>query len=277
MNSHIEQIVDESIRRPPVDRPRSAWQFAVLGAFLGLGSPLGMALIRFVTGNGEFLFTWAQAEVRALGIPYLYMCLGTVTAFGILGYWLGRRNERLGRDLVRAHEVSSEFMQISRTDALTGLLARGYLIERLEDELKRAQRHHAPLACLFVDVDGLKALNDGYGHLAGDRALQAVAHVLKTEARVTDIVGRIGGDEFIAVLPQTASQGAYVAAERIRREVESCALESAGTHLRLTVSIGVYAKIPSEVSVENCLRGADEALHESKTRGKDRTVIADKE
>jgi diguanylate cyclase (GGDEF)-like protein len=193
-----------------------------------------------------------------------------MTVFAALGYWAGKRNEKIAH-LAESLEITS------LTDELTGLFNRRYLLTRLEEELKRAERYGYPAACLFIDLDNFKSINDRYGHAMGDEVLKAVAKAAKSKIRGTDILGRYGGDELLAVLPNAALYKSFYVAERIRREVESISLTAEGSPVRVTVSIGVVSTIPDRMTMAHFLKLADRALMQSKARGKNVSIINDVE
>ncbi len=160
---------------------------------------------------------------------------------------------------LRQAEIKARELAI--TDSLTGLSNYRRLMTSLTDEIKRAQRTHRPLAVLLLDLDGLKLLNDGHGHLAGNRALCRVADALKGSVRSTDTVVRFGGDEFACVLPDTSDSGAEDLANRLRDQLASD-LEQP----RLSVSVG-WAVYPRDgANAEPLLSAADRALYAAKAR-----------
>jgi diguanylate cyclase (GGDEF)-like protein len=158
-------------------------------------------------------------------------------------------------------------------DTVTALPNRALLADRLEQEVARAHRGERPFALLLFDLDGFKAVNDTWGHAAGDRALQIVAERCRALMRASDTVGRQGGDEFLALLPETTLEGALKVAEKLREALgEPYVIGS--TLARMTASIGL-ATFPTHASDADALqRAADAALYEAKREGKDRVKVA---
>ncbi len=166
--------------------------------------------------------------------------------------------------------------QLGMTDALTGLANRRYFDERLREEVMRAVRYGAPVACLFIDVDSFKRINDTYGHHTGDRALTAVAACVRQQVRLGDTVSRYGGEEFAALL-QGDRADALIVAERVRQAVERLELQDdRGERIALTVSIGVAARTMTGGTTEaaaSChamMEEADRAMYQAKRNGRNR-------
>ena len=169
-------------------------------------------------------------------------------------------------------EKAGEFEQLSVTDALTGLLNRRYIEERLMEEIKRSNRHGFPMSFMMLDVDNFKSYNDAHGHPAGDAALKLVANVIRETLRGADVAARFGGEEFSILLPQTTGEEAVAIAERIRSNIEHADFP----HRRVTTSIGV-ASCSAELCVSaDLVSAADKALYEAKRRGRNRVVTFDK-
>jgi diguanylate cyclase (GGDEF)-like protein len=179
----------------------------------------------------------------------------------------------------RAFALEQQLTREARTDALTGLLNRRALDEIAARELERSARKGAPLAVLLCDVDHFKAINDAHGHAAGDRAIKAIAERLHAELRASDAFGRWGGEEFLAILPDTDANAAQVLAERMRTAVEESPI-MVGPALHVTLSIGVAGHMPVAQPApagawEALVKAADEALYDAKAGGRNRTVVAD--
>jgi diguanylate cyclase (GGDEF)-like protein len=163
---------------------------------------------------------------------------------------------------------------INRTDELTGLTNRRHFMELAKHELSRARRHLAPLAVVMIDADHFKKINDGLGHLAGDRVLASIGKALHSGIRDYDIAARYGGEEFALLLPQTSGEDARVVAERCRNTIASTTLAYQNRALRVTVSAGVAALPEAKASsIEDLVRLADEALYRAKAGGRNRVVV----
>ena len=167
-----------------------------------------------------------------------------------------------------------EAQELAVTDGLTRLMLRRPLMERLDQELKRAAEQDAPFSLVMLDIDHFKAVNDTYGHPAGDLVLRETAAIVKRSVRDVDVCGRYGGEEFVVLLPQTPLDGARLVAERIREAVATRGFELRGERRIVTVSLGV-ATAPAHGREARALIGAaDEALYQSKQNGRDRVSLA---
>lgn len=158
------------------------------------------------------------------------------------------------------------------TDALTGLYNRRYFEEALEKEVQRAKRQKQPFSIIGIDLDYLKKINDTYGHTFGDLAIKTIAEVLKSNARSVDVPARIGGEEFNVLLPGINSEGAMIAAERIRKSIESVEIDTIG---HITGSLGVATYFEHSEDVEELLELTDQAMYTSKRNGRNRVTLAE--
>jgi diguanylate cyclase (GGDEF)-like protein len=166
----------------------------------------------------------------------------------------------------RYHE---EIYQLATVDPLTDLYNRRQFIELLEKELARASNHRRPLALLIIDIDHFKAINDRYGHPAGDGVLKRVARTVSAHAREEFIIARIGGEEFAAVLPEHTVEQAAEFAERLRIAIAQHDMASTDGGLkRVTVSIGAAEWLAGMTASADLLRAADEQLYRAKQEGR---------
>jgi two-component system, cell cycle response regulator len=166
-----------------------------------------------------------------------------------------------------------ELVRLSTRDALTGLYNRGYFHERVAIEVSRATRVGAPLAIAMIDVDHFKSFNDTHGHAAGDRVLQTIAAVLRRSFRVTDVVSRYGGEEFVIAMPGTDTAAASRKLEIVRQGIESSPMPMAGGKtVRLTISAGVAGLPTDGTKEEELLAVADARLFQAKNAGRNMIV-----
>jgi diguanylate cyclase (GGDEF)-like protein len=166
-------------------------------------------------------------------------------------------------------QKAGEYEHLSVTDALTGLLNRRYLEERLTEEIQRSNRHGYPMSFMMIDVDNFKTYNDTYTHLEGDKALRLVGKCLKSILRGADVAARYGGEEFSILLPQTNSFEAETIAERIREKVALTRFPNR----QVTISIGIVSCSVSINTAQDLIWAADTALYEAKRRGKNNVQV----
>ncbi len=157
------------------------------------------------------------------------------------------------------------------TDGMTGLYNRRYFEEFIKKEATRAVRQNQKFTVIGLDLDHLKQINDKYGHNYGDIAIKAIAEVLKNNARSIDVASRMGGEEFNLILPGVDSEGGCIAAERIRKAIESVELEKIG---HITASLGVATYLEHSDDIDELLEITDQAMYESKRNGRNRVTLA---
>ena len=215
-------------------------------AFIGIGYGTALAL---VPGSAK-LASWL-------------VLMGTVVAAATL---VGLLRARMGRLVERLSDAS-------RTDPLTGLLNRRGFEEMMEVELARARRNGRPLSLLIADLDHFKRLNDRGGHAAGDATLRRFAAVARSCSRRVDVLGRLGGEEFALLLPDTDAERAFVVAERLRRGFA----EATSGGGRTTVSVGIASMSANDPGRDALMQAADQALYAGKALGRDRCVIYSRE
>jgi diguanylate cyclase (GGDEF)-like protein len=232
--------------------------FILLGRRAGwvitLGTMLGLAL-----GNAH------------LERPYSPNAMATsLFCLFYLGIFFQTYVDRTFSYFSRMREYNSRLQDIASHDPLTRVLnARAYY-QACETLIMQSQRSQQTFSVLFIDLDHFKTINDTHGHEAGDEVLRVVANVLGTHVRASDVLGRIGGEEFSVFLPDTASEGARVVAENLRQAVQECRPRVGETVLTITASIGVASRSPTLNTMQAIQRRADEAMYDAKRAGRNR-------
>jgi len=206
---------------------------------------------------------------------YIWMA-GSVTvllAVSVVAHRFYRLSRKLKAEIAARRRLEEELTRLAATDPLTGVANRRRLMERAEEEFRRARRLGEPLAVLQVDLDHFKLINDSWGPATGDRALKAVAAALVGSIRDMDVVGRLGGEEFALLLPAIPPAAAHEVAERVRQTIERLEfLSDGGQPIALTASVGVASVIESDRSVDDLFARADEAMYAAKRAGRNRMV-----
>jgi diguanylate cyclase (GGDEF)-like protein/PAS domain S-box-containing protein len=175
------------------------------------------------------------------------------------------------RDITERRKLERELERQAHIDMLTDLNNRRHFLELAELELARARRHNEPLSLLMMDLDHFKQVNDRYGHHVGDAVLQKLAELCRHTFRAIDIVGRLGGEEFAALLPETPIEQALEVAERLRAAVDGAGVTvEGGAPVHFTISVGVAAFGAQEATIEAALKRADAALYQAKNAGRNR-------
>lgn len=168
-----------------------------------------------------------------------------------------------------------ELRMIARSDYLTGALTRRGFEEELQREFDRHARYHRPASVVFLDIDHFKSINDTHGHPAGDQVLRQLADVARATLRPNDVLGRLGGEEFGVLLPETGAQDGFVAAERLRCALQKHTFAIGGLQtLKVTASLGV-SSVAGHMSAGNWLAEADQELYRAKAEGRNCTRMTD--
>jgi diguanylate cyclase (GGDEF)-like protein len=177
--------------------------------------------------------------------------------------------------VLRTAQLHSEARRLSITDPLTSLYNRRFFMNQLEDAVGRAERYEHRLALVFGDLDRFKSINDQFGHHTGDRALQAVAGAMRRSLRGTDMLARMGGEEFAALLMEADRDRALQVAHRFRTRIQHLGFEADdGQHVAITMSAGIAMFPDHGASAASLLQHADAALYEAKRLGRDQIVVA---
>jgi diguanylate cyclase (GGDEF)-like protein len=249
---------------------------------------------------GIFLFDWRvlygiASAVLALTIGSILVAAGVMPYAPLLaappyvggrisGWWIAQMSAvgfsvsvavlfMFAYLIARLRDREARLLRLSRTDVLTGVANRRHFIEVFAREFDRAKRYGTPLACVLLDLDHFKQINDRFGHLVGDRVIVAAAEAFGRSLRAHDALARWGGEEFVVLLPQTDLAGAESVAERCRSSLDETVIDTGSGTLHVTVSVGVAAHPePSASSGDELLRRADEALYRAKKGGRNRVA-----
>lgn len=215
----------------------------------------------------ERALTKADGDTRSIQVRYI----PDIEEDGVKGFYV------LGSDITelkvtqRELEIRVRELDIlAATDPLTGIGNRRHFLQRAADELARSSRYNLPLVFFMIDVDNFKAINDSHGHHAGDDVLKNMAATLQHVMRTTDIVGRLGGEEFGALLIQTGMEEALSIAERLLYALRSVCIQTQNGAISFTVSIGAAAYEGGGDSVDSLMKRADLALYQAKNTGRNR-------
>ena len=232
-------------------------------AVLGVSFALVAAVL---VGRATLLYLPADAPARLWAESPLAqsLLLGTCV--------LGPAVATLAFVLMGADRLLDRLERIASRDSLTGAAARHAFLETATACLARARARDEPLSVVVIDLDHFKAVNDAFGHAAGDNALRLVAHALRGALRDEDLLGRIGGEEFAALLPGADLATARLVAERLRAAVSAAVLEIEGLRVPLSVSAGVACLRPSDLDLGGLLGRADRGLYQAKRGGRDQVA-----
>ena len=248
---------------PGVATARSAQGFAVLDGQAYYyarqqvpGTPWALVA---ATPAGEM---FAPVSGGSALLPWVIVGMAGVLCFALAWLWV-----RLAESRRRLQAANSRLDQTARTDSLTGLHNRRHALEQLSLALPAARRYGYDVSVLLIDIDHFKQVNDTHGHSGGDQVLRTIARVLKDQVRAGDIAARLGGEEFLVVLPHADGPAALSAAERIRRSIAGEEVYVGEKLLQITASVGVATARPGQEAY-SLLNEADAALYAAKAAGR---------
>ena len=233
--------------------------WVALAACYFLRPPVAFTHLCIASASYALVLVVSPGHVMLPGLTWA-MVTGTLAVLGILMTTLRGQLDQLVKQLAAA----------ARTDSLTQLANRRELEERFAAELERSTRTARPLSIVVLDLDWFKEYNDRFGHSAGDRVLVLLAQALKRATRTSDVVARLGGEEFGVLAPETDETEAYLLSERLRAEVRSAFARETE---KMTISCGVASFPIHGITLGELLHAADRALYEAKESGRDRSVV----
>ena len=179
------------------------------------------------------------------------------------------------RDLTEYKKLQAHLENMATIDSLTGLANRQAFMQRAKNEFNRARRYARPLTVVMIDIDHFKAINDQHGHAVGDDVLREAADICQSSLRGSDFMGRVGGEEFVLLLPDTPPTNAYHVAERMRAHLHETPIElDDGTTLNITASFGVAPMNENDSDFDALLERADEAMYHAKHEGRNQVKSA---
>lgn len=184
-----------------------------------------------------------------------------------------KRTQCVLHNITPHKQMEQELRLLAATDALTGLANRRHFLDQMRLALARHQRHDTPTALLMIDLDWFKHVNDQYGHAVGDEVLRHYASYMQASLRRNDLLGRLGGEEFGILLPDTDGAGAFEYAERLRHLSSEHPAHTQSGEVRVTLSIGVTSFVPHDHDIDLILVRADRALYRAKGKGRDRVEL----
>lgn len=298
----LHKVKRHSVAYPNVCIHFFGFSFLGVGYVMGLYNPvMGLVLVGSPL-TGFILFDFKRVSCSLVIHVFMVLAIYALIVQGKLQYAPLLKADPVTKDLVSVYWVNSmiafatpflamvfgftyvllrrwqiresQIRDLAVTDPLTGLSNRRALFDQFSYELARSRRSGSPVSVCVMDLDHFKQINDRHGHGAGDRVLETVAEVLKGSLRETDRLGRIGGEEFMLLMPDTDLDGAVLVIERCRKGIEERRIALSGDSLRVTASFGVTcAQAEEMLNEERIFFQADQALYKAKERGRNRVEV----
>lgn len=253
----------------PADELRLVWFYSLIaGVYILLGRRAGAA---FTVGAVAVVLLGNAHQVAPVSSRGMGTFLASLVSLSVMFHAFTQRTMSFYLQMVRSND---RLRHLSEHDPLTGVLNGRAFAQSCEGLIRLAARHRASYAVLFIDLDHFKRVNDHYGHDAGDAVLKAVAGILRCRVRDSDLVGRVGGEEFVVFLPDTDTQGALRLADELRRGIEECRPQvGEGVRLGVTASIGVAVASHDDGGLAALQKRADEAMYKAKAAGRNRVTL----
>lgn len=233
--------------------------------FAGFGIAISAAGWYYVTVRGVDVM--AVFDLQTIFLQLAALSMVSVAAAALLN----SMSNQVSRTIDRLHHQAVRLANLANTDPLTELANRRYLIDQMQREFERSRRYTRPLSLLYIDLDGFKAVNDQHGHLFGDDVLRGAAKAMSAVLRSTDLMARIGGDEFAVLMPETSLEEAHTVVNKLRRALHAFSDQLGSEVPTLTFCAGLSQMKSEDVSIEEMLQRADEAQYLAKETGKDHT------
>jgi diguanylate cyclase (GGDEF)-like protein len=297
----VRSGLSETLRDPAMTVPQMAWGvMSTVGSYAITGPARGavMSLLVLILVFGMFALRPGQARNLALLafaaisvvmfwksrsdplrypplVEAIHFVFGVIVLVGVsvLSGRMGRLRERLKAQKSELEQALEQIRLLATQDDLTGLLNRRHMTVLIAQEQARARRSGAPLCIVLMDLDHFKRVNDNHGHLTGDAVLKGFAEAGRQALRETDTLSRWGGEEFLLMLPGTSPEQAIVCIDRIRAQLAARDFAALAQGLTVTFSAGLALFVP-ELTLEQAVERADQAMYRAKTGGRNRTELA---
>lgn len=246
----------------------------VAGAVVGGNSPYLFAFGSVLINSVAWLIARHRSDVLPFfptDIAMIAFLFGHAVASLVTAAVLNVLSNQVQRTIENLNRQAERMIELAHTDPLTSLSNRRHMIDQLEREFARARRYRRPLCFLYIDFDDFKAINDRFGHLFGDDILRNAARAMQAVLRSTDLLARIGGDEFAVLLPETTLEGGINVAIKLRKAVASYSRQLGPSIPTLSFCTGVSRLGPDDQAVDDILARADQAQYLAKATGKGQT------
>lgn len=240
----------------------------IVGHFVLNASLFALALVGFLA----VVNTWPSGVDNTASFNYAF-AMGFVFVLA-LGHGIQRIRRQVYVARLQLQQANAQLLEFATRDYLTNCFNRRHFYAVAEQEMERAQRHGSPLSVIVMDLDHFKSVNDRHGHACGDSVLKQIVRVVQNGLRTSDVLARVGGEEFSLLLPETDLEEARVLAERLRSVIAATPFRHDRLELVVSASFGVAERHPDDPHIDNLLQRADKALYEAKRGGRNQVRLA---